>query len=188
VFAEQQTAPHDGYLFEVSADRKRIVRCAHSSAIGEDAGDRDGDAKRLEKVARQAVEEFLGCERESGGLLIAILLEKNPPGYGHAQMLDGYADLARVRAPSIVDVRIAKHVVANVDLGGDGHPYVGEVEDGLWMIAGFGGHGVMHAPPVAQLLAKIIAGRPDPTLDISSLSPWRKPGAASEWMVASKKG
>ena len=127
-------------------------------------------------------------ERESGGLLIAVLLEENPPGYGHAQMLDNYADLARVRAPSIVDVRIAKHVVANVDLGGDGHPYVGEVEDGLWMIAGFGGHGVMHAPPVAQLLAKIIAGRPDPTLDISSLTPWRKPGAASEWMVASKKG
>jgi len=56
------------------------------------------------------------------------------------------------------------------------------------MIAGFGGHGVMHAPPVAQLLARIIAGRPDPTLDISSLTPWRKPGAESEWMVASKKG
>ena len=127
-------------------------------------------------------------ERESGGLLIAVLLEQNPPGYGHAQMLDEYADLARVRAPSIVDVRIAKHVVANVDLGGDGHPYVGQVEDGLWMIAGFGGHGVMHAPPVAQALAKVIAGKPDPTLDISTLDPWRKPGAASEWMVASKKG
>jgi len=127
-------------------------------------------------------------ERESGGLLIAVLLEENPPGYGHAQMLDEYADLARVRAPSIVDVPIAKHVVANVDLGGDGHPYVGQVQDGLWMIAGFGGHGVMHAPAVAQLLAKVIAGRPDPTLDISTLDPWRKPGAASEWMVASKKG
>src|SRR6266571_3722673 len=107
-------------------------------------------------------------ERESGGLLIAVLLEENPPGYGHAQMLDNYADLARVRAPSIVDVPIAKHVVANVDLGGDGHPYVGEVEEGLWMIAGFGGHGVMHAPPVSQLLAKIIAGRPDLTLE----EPW----------------
>jgi hypothetical protein len=34
VFAEQQTAPNYGYLFEVSADRKRIVRCAHTSAIG----------------------------------------------------------------------------------------------------------------------------------------------------------
>ncbi|TME06696.1 MAG: FAD-binding oxidoreductase [Chloroflexi bacterium] len=127
-------------------------------------------------------------ERESGGLLIAILLEDNPPGYGHAQMLDQFADLARVRAPSLADVRVAKHVVANVDLGGDGHPYVGLVEDGLWMLAGFGGHGVMHAPPVAKLLARKIAGRPDPTLDISSLDPWRAPGSAAEWMVAAKKG
>ena len=126
-------------------------------------------------------------ERESGGLLIAILLDENPPGYGHAEMLDQFADLARVRAPSIADVHVVKHVVANVDLGGDGHPYVGQVEEGLWMIAGFGGHGVMHAPAVAELLAKTIAGRPDPTLDISSLDPRRKPGSASEWMVASKK-
>src|SRR5256886_15326649 len=69
VFAEQQTAPNYGYLFEVSADRKRIVRCAHSSAIGGDADNLDGDAERLEKdarQARQAVEEFLGCQRESG--------------------------------------------------------------------------------------------------------------------------
>src|SRR5438128_5096583 len=69
VFAEQQTAPNYGYLFEVSADRKRIVRCAHISAIGGDSDDLDGDAERLEKDARQAVEEFLGCQRESGGLL-----------------------------------------------------------------------------------------------------------------------
>lgn len=127
-------------------------------------------------------------ERESGGLLIAILLDQNPPGYGHAEMLDQFAELARVRAPSIADVHVVKHVVANVDLGGDGHPYVGQVEAGLWMIAGFGGHGVMHAPAVAELLAKTMAGRPDSSLDISSLDPRRAPGSASEWMVASKKG
>jgi len=69
VFAEQQTAPKYGYLFEVSADRKRIVRCAHISATGGDSDNHDGDAQLLEKDARQAVEEFLGCERESGGLL-----------------------------------------------------------------------------------------------------------------------
>jgi hypothetical protein len=69
VFAEQQTAPNYGYLFEVSADRKRIVRCAHISAIGGDSHELDGDAQRLEKDARQAAEEFLGCQRESGGLL-----------------------------------------------------------------------------------------------------------------------
>ena len=42
VFAEQQTAPKYGYLFEVSADRKRIVRCAHISAIGGDPETRWG--------------------------------------------------------------------------------------------------------------------------------------------------
>ena len=63
VFAEQQTAPKYGYLFEVSADRKRIVRCAHIS-IGRDSDNPDGDAERFERDARQAVEEFLGLERE----------------------------------------------------------------------------------------------------------------------------
>jgi hypothetical protein len=67
VFAEQQTAPNYGYLFEVSANRKRIVRCAHISGIG--GGSDNRDAERLEKDARQAVEEFLGCKREIGGLL-----------------------------------------------------------------------------------------------------------------------
>ena len=64
VFAEQKTAPNYGYLFEVSADRKRVVRCAHISTIGGDSDNHDGDAERLEKDARRAVEEFLGLERE----------------------------------------------------------------------------------------------------------------------------
>jgi hypothetical protein len=54
VFAEQQTAPNYGYLFEVSADRKRIVRCAHISAIGGDSDNLDEDAERIEKDARQS--------------------------------------------------------------------------------------------------------------------------------------
>ena len=64
VFAERQTAPNYGYLFEISANRKRIVRCAHISAIGADSDNPNGDAERFETDARQAVEEFLGLERE----------------------------------------------------------------------------------------------------------------------------
>jgi sarcosine oxidase subunit beta len=127
-------------------------------------------------------------EREGEALVISILYEENPPGYGHSQMLEQFAELARVRAPSLADLRVARNVVANVDMGGDGHPYVGLVQDGLWMAAGFGGHGAMHGPSVAELLAKVVAGRPDPTVDLAPLDPWRKPGAASEWMVAAKKG
>ena len=129
----------------------------------------------------------LVVEREGQSLVIGILLEENPPGYGHEQMLVEFAELARVRAPVLSDVRVARHVVANVDLGGDGHPYVGQVEPGLWMAAGFGGHGTMHGPVVARLLAKTIAGRPDPSVDLSPLDPRRSPAASNEWMVATRK-
>jgi sarcosine oxidase subunit beta len=126
-------------------------------------------------------------EREADALVIAMLLEENPPGYGHRQMLELFAEAARVRAPALADVGVARQVVADVDMGGDGHPYVGEVERGLWMAAGFGGHGVMHGPPVGELLARTMAGRPDPTFDLASLSPWRQAGAGGEWMVATRK-
>jgi hypothetical protein len=57
VFAERQNSPNYGYLFDVSADRKRVVRCAHISAIGEESD--NTNAARFESDARQAVEEFL---------------------------------------------------------------------------------------------------------------------------------
>lgn len=129
----------------------------------------------------------LEVEREGRALLIAVLLEENPPGYDHTQMLSEFHELARVRAPSLADIRIARYTLANVDLGGDGHPYVGELEDGLWMIAGFSGHGTMHGPVVARLLAKTMSGSPDTSLDISSLDPWREAQSSTEWMVATRK-
>ena len=94
----------------------------------------------------------LEIEREGKALLIGILLEENPPGYDHTQMLAEFHDLARVRAPALADIKIARYTLANVDLGGDGHPYVGEIQDGLWMIAGFSGHGTMHGPVVARII------------------------------------
>src|SRR5438445_266621 len=168
----------NGYLF-MTGQPDIMAKLAEAAALQRSMG--------LTDVHVLDPDTGLLIEREADGLLVAILLEENPPGYGHAQMLEDFADLARVRAPSLADLRIAKQVVANVDLGGDGHPYVGLVEEGLWMLAGFGGHGVMHAPPVAKLLAKTITGRPDPSLDISSLSPWRSGDAAAEWVVAAKK-
>ena len=61
VLAERQNPPNCGYLFDVSADRKRVVGCAHMSA-GE--GSDNTNAERFEGDARQAVEEFLRQERE----------------------------------------------------------------------------------------------------------------------------
>jgi sarcosine oxidase, subunit beta len=127
-------------------------------------------------------------EPEGPALWIAVLLDEPPPGWSHQQMLAEYGELARTRAPALADLKVARLTTGLVDYGGDGHPYVGEVQDGLWMAAGFGGHGTMHGPPVAALLASAIAGRPDPTLDIAPLSPWRRAGVETEWMVAARKG
>jgi len=126
-------------------------------------------------------------EREGQSLVLSVLLEENPPVWSHELMLVQFGELARVRAPSLADLGVARFTTGNVDLGGDGHPYVGEVEPGLWMAAGFGGHGTMHGPVVGRLLAKMIAGKPDPSLDISELHPRRSPGSVEEWMVAAKK-
>jgi sarcosine oxidase, subunit beta len=127
-------------------------------------------------------------EREGQALVLSILLEENPPEWSHERMLVEFGELARLRAPVLADVGVARFTTGNVDLGGDGHPYVGEVEPGLWMAAGFGGHGTMHGPVLGRLLAKMIAGQPDPTIDISELHPRRAPGSVEEWMVAAKKG
>lgn len=54
--AERETAPKHRYLFEVSADRQRIVGLIDTSDPDEGA--------RLEQEAGQAVEEFLRQERE----------------------------------------------------------------------------------------------------------------------------
>jgi len=65
VFAERQNPPKYGYLFDISANRKRIVKCVQLAAIGEGPDTTDSETRsRLERDARQAVEEFLRQERE----------------------------------------------------------------------------------------------------------------------------
>lgn len=55
----------------------------------------------------------------------------------------------------------------------DQHPLVGQTaRPGLWTSCGFSGHGVMHAPAVADGLAAMILGQ-TPPVDISVFSPLR---------------
>jgi sarcosine oxidase subunit beta len=127
--------------------------------------------------------------REGLGLNLGYVMESDSGLIGPTEMLYSFAEAARARAPSLVGLPIVKTVKAVEETGGDGHPYVGQINDGLWVIAGFGGHGVTHGPPAAQALAREISGRRDASLDLSSLSPWRKtnPDAKAEWLVLVKK-
>jgi glycine/D-amino acid oxidase-like deaminating enzyme len=98
---------------------------------------------------------------------------------GHDDLVDQFFAAAEVRAPTLKDLSIVKHVTGHPTVGGDGMPYAGLVEPGLWAIA-FVGHGAMHGPPLAEVIAAKVAG----TRDAIDISPWdvrRMPGPSTVW-------
>jgi sarcosine oxidase subunit beta len=51
------------------------------------------------------------------------------------------------------------------DVTPDHQPILDQVSDGLWVAAGFSGHGFMLAPAVGRLLSEAVAGTRDPVLE-----------------------
>jgi glycine/D-amino acid oxidase-like deaminating enzyme len=110
--------------------------------------------------------------------------EKGPPGQPPAYPGD-YAPLevpaalepwVRARAawrhPAFADLRIVDSWSCYYEMTPDDHPIVGAVPDtsGLYLAAGFSGHGFMHAPAIAQLVVEEIVDGRARTLDIRDLS------------------
>ncbi|HET8567532.1 MAG TPA: FAD-binding oxidoreductase [Candidatus Limnocylindria bacterium] len=76
------------------------------------------------------------------------------------------------RHPAFADLRITGSWSCYYEMTPDDHPVVGRVPDveGLYIAAGFSGHGFMHAPATAQLVAEEILEGKATTLDIADLS------------------
>ncbi|MHB1499629.1 MAG: NAD(P)/FAD-dependent oxidoreductase [Candidatus Dormibacteria bacterium] len=128
-------------------------------------------------------------EREGPGLAVSMLLSGTPPDYGPQRMLEDWFATAQRLAPTLVDLGISHLLTGQADEVSDGHPNAGRLEDELWVLAGFAGHGVMHGPPVAELLAATMLGSPDPALDLGVCDPLRvsQPVLDNEWMVAQRR-
>ena len=78
------------------------------------------------------------------------------------------------RAPRAAVPEPAAYTSGNYEVTFDHHPLVGETSrSGVWSSCGFSGHGVMHAPAVADSLAAMINGDSVP-IDITALSPQRR--------------
>lgn len=129
----------------------------------------------------------LSIEREQDAAVISILNTELGDRYSVNDMLEDFAESASVRAPVFGEVSIRSTYSAYADLTGDGYPYVGQVEPDLWVVAGFDAHGTMQGPPIAELTARLIAGAPDPTIDIAAFSPHRTITTSKEWMSATRK-
>lgn len=116
----------------------------------------------------------LAVEREGKGFVLAML-GRNPAPETHEELAEQFFAVSERRAPALQNLRLLNQMTAWPTVGGDGHPYVGQVADGLWALA-FVGHGIMHGPPLAEAIALEALGMPDPTLDLSAYELRRTPG------------
>jgi sarcosine oxidase subunit beta len=119
----------------------------------------------------------MAVEREGSALVLAML-GRNPAPANHAELIEQFFKAAGTRAPALQDLSISHQMTAYPTIGGDGHPYIGQVADDLWAIA-FVGHGIMHGPPLAEAVALASIGKPDTTLDLSAWDLRRTPGERS---------
>lgn len=76
------------------------------------------------------------------------------------------------RMEPFADLSITDRWACNYEMTPDDHPIVGPVPGtpGLYLAAGFSGHGFMHAPATAQLIVEEMLEGKATTLDISDLS------------------
>jgi sarcosine oxidase subunit beta len=81
---------------------------------------------------------------------------------------------ASTRFPSLENAGIAGSVSGLYEVTPDGLPLAGPVDGhrGLWVVAGFNGHGIMHGPAVADGVAAALTGT-DTGVDIAPLAPSR---------------
>lgn len=128
-------------------------------------------------------------ERESDGAIVSMLSSEADLSYTANDMLADFAEEAEKRAPIFTEVSIRHTTTAAADsTGGDGNPFIGPLEDGLWTMTGFDGHGTMMGAPVAELTANLMLGTSDPVIDTSLFDPRREPNMEHrEWLRASRK-
>jgi sarcosine oxidase subunit beta len=76
------------------------------------------------------------------------------------------------RHPAFADLEITARWSCFYEMTPDDHPIVGRVPgvEGLYVAAGFSGHGFMHAPATAQLVVEEMLDGKATTLDIADLS------------------
>jgi sarcosine oxidase subunit beta len=116
----------------------------------------------------------LYMHKESGGMLMGWADPSVAPGYDQstdAAYTDEIILRALSRLPALETAAIASAWGGLYESTPDHHAIIGPVSglEGFWVCAGFSGHGFMHAPGAARLLAEWLTdGRP--AIDLSPLS------------------
>ncbi|MGZ7065339.1 MAG: NAD(P)/FAD-dependent oxidoreductase [Candidatus Aminicenantales bacterium] len=116
--------------------------------------------------------------REGPGLLIGMSNPGQTPGFD--QTVDEDWELTTLEAaagrmPRLEQTGIAKRWAGLYEMTPDHHPLLGPVDgvDGLYIVAGFSGHGFMHGPAAGLIAAEEIVDGKAAILDPTPLRPER---------------
>jgi sarcosine oxidase, subunit beta len=118
---------------------------------------------------------------EGDGVLFGMSDPETPPGDDTRvdwSFLDRITAVAQRRWPPLLDARVKTAWAGLYEMTPDFQPLIGPLQPGLWIAAGFSGHGFMMAPVVGRWLADWIAGGA-PATDLRAFAPDRFAAGAS---------
>ncbi|MEW6014236.1 MAG: FAD-binding oxidoreductase [Candidatus Zixiibacteriota bacterium] len=123
------------------------------------------------------VKAGLYFHKESPGLLLGWADKSVPPSFDISvdpEYTDTILMKALERVPRLETAEVSKAWAGLYETTPDHHAIIGYAEEieGIFLVTGFSGHGLMHAPAAGIVTAEILSGK-NPSIDISPLSPHR---------------
>ena len=112
---------------------------------------------------------------EGDGVLFGMSDPSVPPGEDLTvdwSMLERITTVAQRRWPPLLDARVKTAWAGLYEMTPDFQPLVGPLRPGLWVAAGFSGHGFMMAPVLGRCLASWMVDGAPPT-DLAAFAPDR---------------
>jgi sarcosine oxidase subunit beta len=112
---------------------------------------------------------------EGDGVLFGMSDPATPPGDDTRvdwSFLDRIIAVAQRRWPPLLEARVKTAWAGLYENTPDSQPLIGPLQEGLWIAAGFSGHGFMMAPVLGKWLAAWIAGGAPP-VDLGAFAPDR---------------
>ena len=144
----------------------------------------DGRTERVAPDTRVLVVDFdttFYFHREGTNLLFGMGDPNEAFGFDTTVRWDLLADVVEVavhRLPILAETAVSHAWAGLYEMTPDGMPIIGPAAamPGLFLIAGFSGHGFQHSPAAGRVLADVIAGA-DPHFDLSPFALERFAGA-----------
>lgn len=127
--------------------------------------------------------------REGAGVLFGMGDRNETPTFDTTvqwDFLPHVIDVAVKRLPALADASVSHAWAGLYEMTPDANPIIGRAPgvDGMFVIAGFSGHGFQHSPAAGRILADLVTGR-DPEFDVTpfALDRFEHEGTAGERYV-----